>query len=148
MEHEYSFLRSIFYLRQATDVNEDFKRNVIIKTTAAHFVKKVSWLSQKCFSTNYREHNMNLKVKETWRNLPIMISTQQKVVSSFKCLILGINEQLWKNNFIWRKNKNLLYCYYYCYGLDTLFLNKKQKLLLTIYVFHKIAWEQKISKTI
>ena len=46
MEHEYSFLRSIFYLRQAVDVNEDcYHKNVIIKTTAVHFVKKVRWLS-------------------------------------------------------------------------------------------------------
>ena len=55
-----------YFLSQASNLCcEVFKSNVIIKTTAAHFVKKVRWLSQKCFSTNYREHNMNLKVKET-----------------------------------------------------------------------------------
>ena len=49
----------------------------IIETTDAHFFKKVRSLRYKYFSTNNTEHNMNLKVKEAWKNLLVMISIRQ-----------------------------------------------------------------------
>ena len=55
----------VFYFRQTIILScKVLERDDIIETTAAHFLKKVWWLSQNCFSTNYTEHNMNLKVKE------------------------------------------------------------------------------------
>ena len=85
MEHAYSFLRSILYLRQTISVNADFERNDIIETIGAHFFKKVRWLSQKYFSTNYRGHNLKklayndlystkkgLKLKT--KNIPLFLS--------------------------------------------------------------------------
>ena len=44
---------------------EVFERNDIIEATAAHYFKKVRWLSENYFSTNYTELSMILKVKET-----------------------------------------------------------------------------------
>ena len=45
MEHAYSFLWSILYLRQ-TNISdyEVFERNDVIETSAAHIFKKVIWL--------------------------------------------------------------------------------------------------------
>ena len=57
---------------------EVFERNDIGETTTTHFLKNVRCLSSKCFSSNYTKLNMNFKVKETWRNLLVMISTRQK----------------------------------------------------------------------
>ena len=77
MEHAYSFLWSILYLQQTNILcYEVFECNDIREIIAAHFLKKVRWW--KYFLTNYTEHNMNLEVKETWRNLLLMISSQQK----------------------------------------------------------------------
>ena len=56
----------VFYLKQTIILcYEVSERNVIIETTAVHFFKKFRCLSLNFFSTNYTEHNMNLKGKET-----------------------------------------------------------------------------------
>ena len=78
MEHAYTFLWSILYLRQTIiSCYEVFERNDIIETTAAHFSKKSD--GRNVFRLT-AEHNMNLKVKETLRNLFVMISIRQKNV--------------------------------------------------------------------
>ena len=55
MEHAYSFLWSILYLQQTNILcYEVFECNDIREIIAAHFLKKVRWLSWKYFLTNYR----------------------------------------------------------------------------------------------
>ena len=63
------------------------------------FFKKVGLLSKKCFSTNYIEHNMNLKVKETWRNLLVMISTWQRKLFKMKSILLFLSPLMFTNLF-------------------------------------------------
>ena len=70
----------VFFIPDGILCYEVFERNDIIETKAVHFFKKVSWLSSKCFSTNYTERTWIIKVKGTWRNLLVMISTQQEKV--------------------------------------------------------------------